>query len=178
MATLGDIERLTKDYADWREQLSDAVRALEDEISAVKRTHITAIKRKVAAVTERQAALKAAIEESKDLFKKPRTMIIHGIKVGFQKSKGEMKWVDANQVVRLIKKHFPDLVETLIKTTETPVKAALGQISAADLKRIGVTIEDDGDFVVIKSTDSEIDKFVDALLKDDDEQEKSATEAE
>lgn len=176
MATLGEIERLTKDYAEWREQLSDAVRALEDEISAVKRKHITAIKRKVAAVTERQAVLKAAIEESGELFKKPRTMIIHGIKVGYQKSKGEMKWVDANQVVRLIKKHFPDLVETLIKTNETPVKAALGQISAADLKRIGVTIEDDGDQVVIKSTDSEIDKFVEALLKDD-EQGEVATEA-
>jgi len=174
MATLGEIEKLTKDYAEWREQLSNAVRALEDEIGAVKRKYITSIKRKVEAVAERQAALKAAIGDSAGLFKKPRTMILHGIKIGFQKSKGEMKWVDANQVVRLIKKHFPDLVETLIKTTETPVKAALGQISAADLKRIGVTIEDDGDDVVIKSTDSEIDKFVEALLKDDDLKEAEA----
>jgi len=176
MATLGEIERLAKEYADWREQLIDCVRALNEEVGAVKREHIPAIKRKVAAVAERQAVLKAAIEESEGLFKKPRTMIIHGIKVGFQKAKGEMKWFDVNQVVRLIKKHFPDLVETLIKTTETPVKAALGQISAADLKRIGVTIEADGDVVVIKGTDSEIDKFVEALLKDD-EQAEAATEA-
>jgi hypothetical protein len=174
MATLAEIEKLTKEYAEWRQQLADAVRALEDEVSAVKRTHITAIKRKVVAVTERQAALKAAIGESKDLFKKPRTIIIHGVKIGFQKSKGEMKWIDAAQVVRLIKKHFPDLAETLIKTTEMPVKAALGRISAADLKRIGVMIDDDGDQVVIKSTDSEIDKFVEALLKDDEQDEAEA----
>lgn len=176
MATLAEIEKLTKEYAEWREQLSDAVRSLEEEIGAARRKHITLIKRKVEAVAERQAVLKAAIEESKDLFKKPRTVIIHGIKVGLQKSKGEMKWIDAQQVIRLIRKHFPDQAETLIKTTETPVKAALLQISAADLKRIGVTVEDDGDVVVIKSTDSEIDKFVEALLKDDDQTE-TETEA-
>ena len=176
MATLGDIERLTKDYADCREQLSARVKTLEEEINEIKRRHVPAIKRIVGAVIFCQAKLKAAIEDSAGLFVKPRTMILHGIKVGFQKSKGEMKWVDANQVVRLIKKHFPDLAETLIKTTEMPVKAALGQISAADLKRLGVTIEDDGDLVVIKSTDSEIDKFVEALLKDD-EQAEADTEA-
>ncbi len=171
MATLQQIETLTKDYAEWREGLSAAVRALEEEIGAAKRKYLPSIRRKAAAVAERHAALKAAIEQSADLFEKPRTRIFNGIKVGIQKSKGEMKWVDTEQVVRLIKKHFPDLADTLIRTTESPVKGALGQIAAADLKKIGVTIEDDGDVVVIKSTDSEIDKLVDALLRDDERKE-------
>jgi aspartate oxidase len=171
MATLGDIERLTKEYAEFRNSLSAKVQTLEDEINAAKRRHMAAIKKTVATVMERRSRLKSAIEESPELFRKPRTMIIHGIKVGFQKAKGEIRWVDAAQVVKLVKKHFPELAETLIKTTETPVKAALGQIPAADLKRIGVTIEDDGDVVIIKGTDSEVDKFVEALLKDDDRNE-------
>lgn len=171
MATLGDIERLTKDFADWREQLSVSVRALEDEINAVKRKHITAIKRKVAAVAERQANLKAAIEESAGLFRKPRTMILHGIKIGYQKSKGKISWADDDQVIKLIKKHFPEQADVLIKMTEKPVKDALQNLTAADLKRIGVTIDETGDFVVIKSTDTEIDKFVEALLKDEDQAE-------
>jgi hypothetical protein len=170
MANLGEIERLTKDYADWRVQLSEAVLVAEHEIAALKRQHVVAIKRKVEAVAERQAALKAAIEESPELFRKPRTMIIHGVKIGFQKEKGKISWDDKDQVVRLIKKHFPEQADVLIKTVEKPIRDALQQLPAADLKRIGVTIGETGDVVVIKSTDSEIDKLVNALLKEDDEE--------
>ncbi len=172
MATLGDIERLTKDYADWRAQLADAVLAAEEDIAMMKRHHIVAIKRKVEAVAERQSALKAAIEDSPELFRKPRTMIIHGVKIGFQKEKGKISWSDAGQVIKLIKKHLADQAELLIKTTEKLVKGALQQLPAADLKRIGVTVGADGDAVLIKSTDSEIDKLVERLLKGDEQDEK------
>lgn len=177
MATLGDIERLTKDFAEWRDQLSEAVRAATDDIAAVKRQHVVAIKRKVEAVAERQAKLKAAIEDSPELFRKPRTMIIHGIKIGFQKEKGKISWDDASQVIKLVKKHLSEQADVLIKTTEKLVKGALQQLTATDLKRIGVTIGETGDAVVIKSTDGEIDKLVDALLKEDDEPEKAEAEA-
>jgi hypothetical protein len=169
MANLGEIERLTKEYADWREQLSEAVLVAEHELAALKRQHVVTIKRKIEAVAERQAKLKAAIEESPELFRKPRTMIIHGVKVGFMKEKGKISWADKDQVVKLIKKHFPKQADVLIKTVETPVKKALAQLSAAELKQIGVTIGETGDAVVIQSTDSEIDKLVNALLKEDDE---------
>jgi len=46
-------------------------------------------------------------------------------------------------------------------------KAALANISVADLKRIGCTITDDIDAVLIKPTDSEVDKLVMALLKEE-----------
>jgi len=170
MATLGEIERLTKEYAEWRRDLSEAVLVAEHEIAALKRRHVVAIKRKVEAVAERQALLKAAIEDSPELFRKPRTMIIDGVKVGFQKEKGKISWSDVGQVIRLIKKHFAEQAEVLIKTTEKLVKGALQQLPAADLKRIGVTVSADGDVVVIKSTDSEIDKLVEALLKGDEKE--------
>lgn len=46
-------------------------------------------------------------------------------------------------------------------------RAALEQLSAADLKRIGVSIKDDDDQVVVRDTESEIDKLVSALLAHD-----------
>ncbi len=168
MATLGDIERLTKEYAEWRRDLSEAVLVAEHEIAAIKRRHVAAIKRKVEAVAERQAQLKAAIKASPELFKKPRTLIIEGIKIGFMKEKGTISWTDASQVIKLIKKHFAEQAEVLIKTTEKLVKGALQQLPAADLKRIGVTVGADGDAVVIKSTDGDIDKLVEAFLKGDE----------
>jgi len=169
--TLGEIERLTKDYSDWRRQLTEAVLVAEHEIAAIKRQHIVAIKRKVEAVAERQAKLHAAIDESRELFTKPRTMVIDGVKIGIQKEKGKISWSDAGQVIKLIKKHFVEQADMLIKTTEKLVKGALQQLPAADLKRIGVTVGADGDAVLIKSTDSEIDKLVEALLKGDEKEE-------
>jgi len=168
MASLGDIEALTKDFSTEREKLSERIRTLEDEINALKRKRLPVIKQTVKSVMDRQDALKAALEESRNLFVKPKTMVFHGVKIGFQKQKGKISWKDDDQVVKLIKKHFPDQADVLIKTTEKPVKDALQNLSAADLKRIGVTVEETSDQVVIKSTDSEIDKFVDALLKEDD----------
>ncbi|MFA5183311.1 MAG: host-nuclease inhibitor Gam family protein [Syntrophales bacterium] len=163
-----DLDGLTKEFSSAREALAGRVRALENIIATIKRRRLPGIKTAVNTVMEKQASLKAAIEESRSLFVRPKTMIMHGIKIGYQKSKGTISWDDSDQVVKLIKKHLPDQADVLIKTTEKPIKDALLNLSAADLKRIGVTISDDGDQVVIKSTDSEIDKFVDALLKEDD----------
>lgn len=163
-----EIDGVTKDFSSAREMLTGRVRELENLITSIKRRRLPGIKTAVNTVMEKQASLKAAIEESRSLFIRPKTMIMHGIKIGYQKSKGTISWDDGDQVVKLIKKHLPDQADILIKTTEKPIKDALLNLSAADLKRIGVTISDDGDQVVIKSTDSEIDKFVDALLKEDD----------
>ncbi|PKN20406.1 MAG: hypothetical protein CVU71_01040 [Deltaproteobacteria bacterium HGW-Deltaproteobacteria-6] len=165
---LGDIEKLTKVFADARQVVTDRVRALEDEIQAIKRRRMPGIKSAVNTVIEQQKALKEAVEESTGLFVRPKTMIMNGIKVGYQKEKGSVSWEDAAQVVKLIKKHLPDQADVLIKTTEKPIKSALENLPAADLKKIGVTVNAGGDQVVIKSTDDEIDKLVDALLKEDE----------
>lgn len=167
MATLLEIEQLTKEYAMHRKMLADRVQDLEEELAQVKKRHLNNIKKSVSMAATYQSRLHAAIDESPELFKKPRTVVLYGIKVGFQKGKGEIRWEDAAQVIRLIKKHFPEQTETLIKVAETPVKTALAQLSVQDLKRIGVTVVETGDQVMIKPTDGEVDKLVDALLKDE-----------
>ena len=45
------------------------------------------------------------------------------------------------------------------------MKEALAQLSAAELKKIGVTLSEAGDQTVVRPVDSEVDKMVDALLK-------------
>lgn len=167
MTTLIEIEKLTKSFADARQQLADRVGALEDELQTIKRRRLPGIKSAVNSVMEKLAELKAAIEDSPSLFVKPRTFVLFGIKIGFQKAKGKISWSDDEQVIKLIKKHLPDQTEALIKTTEKPIKDALINLPATDLKKIGCTVNETGDQVVIKSTDSEIDKFVETLMKED-----------
>ena len=68
----------------------------------------------------------------------------------------------------MIRKHFPDQAEILIKTTETPVRKALAMLPAADLKKIGVVMEDEGDEIVIRAADSDVDKIISANLAAED----------
>jgi hypothetical protein len=86
--------------------------------------------------------------------------------LGYQKGKGKIDWEDPDQVVRLIKKHFPEQADVLIATSEKPVKEALNGLSAAELKKIGVSVVEGGEVIFIKPTDSAVDKMVDALLKE------------
>ena len=166
MTTLVQIEQQTKQYADALDVLTERVQALESELESIKRRKLRGIKEAVRKVKTIEAELHDTIEASPELFEKPRTQVISGIKVGILKSKGKITVEDDEKVVKLIRKYFSDQEDVLINTKETPVKKALGNLSAAELKRIGVTIEDTGDQVVIKSTDSNVDKLVSALLKE------------
>jgi len=169
MATLNEIDTLAKKYSDARFALTAHVDALNEAVREAKRKHLAAIKRTLAAASEARADLHAALEESADLFVKPRSVVVHGIKVGFQKGKGKIEYDDADQVVKLIRKHYAEQFDALVKTTERPIKEALANLSAAELKRLGITVEETGDVVLIKAVDSDVDKLVTALLKESEE---------
>lgn len=167
--SLDNIERLTKEHARDREVLAERVRVLHEELEAARRRKLPGIKSAVSAARDSKLRLASAIEHEKGVFEKPRTRVFHGIKVGLQKAKGKLQYVSAEKVVELIRKHFADQADVLINTTEKPVKSALQQLPAADLKKLGCTITGTGDQVVIEPINTEIDELVDALLKDSDD---------
>lgn|SRR5574337_468729 len=169
MFTMNDIDKMCRDYSETRENLTGKVSALEEELEAVRKKHMVGIKRTIAVAAERSATLRGAIEVSRDLFGRPKTMVLHGIKVGYQKGKGKLEWEDDDLVVRLIERHFPDQAEVLIKTTKKPRKDGLNGLTVAELKKIGVTAEETGDMVVVRAVDTDVDKIVKALLKDQEE---------
>jgi hypothetical protein len=166
--TLTEIEKLAKELEDARLNLRESLDELETEVLAIKKKFMPAIRRAVEKAAQRHEALREAIAEAPELFVKPKTVIFHGIRLGYMKGKGDIAWEDTAQVVKLIRKNFPDSIDMLLKITETPVKTALAALSVSDLKKIGVTVVETGDEVFIKPTDSEIDKMISALLKDEE----------
>jgi hypothetical protein len=123
------------------------------------------LRKALAAATEAESDLMAIINDSADLFTRPKSVIFHGIKVGFKKGAGKIEWDDPDHVVRLIKKHFAEQADVLIITSEKPAKDALANLTAAELKKVGVTIEDTGDVAFARAVDGAVDKLVKALLK-------------
>lgn len=165
---LTDIEQKAKAYARARDAINAIREDWEDEIRKLRRYRIPGIKIATAAFAQAQSDLKAAIEAEPALFKKPRTRVLHGVKVGLQMSKGKIEYAEKMKTVELIEKYLEDQAEILIKTTKTPIAKAIERLTARDLKRIGVTLKPGRDQVVIKSTDNEVDKLLSAFLSDMD----------
>ncbi|MFN0182265.1 MAG: host-nuclease inhibitor Gam family protein [Aquabacterium sp.] len=165
MIELTEVQAAARAYADARARLAERVAVLNDGIEQLKRDNLPGVRRALERAAQLEAELRAAVEAAPHLFAKPRTVVMHGVRVGYEKGKGRIEFSDAAQVVRLVRKHLPDQAEVLIQVKEQPVKSALAQLTAADLRRLGCTVEEAGDAVVIRPVDTDVDKLVAALLK-------------
>ncbi|WP_305042407.1 host-nuclease inhibitor Gam family protein [Geoalkalibacter sp.] len=166
MTGLGLIEQRAHLLAERRNLLADHVRVMHEEIDDIKRRHMAAIKHAADDMSEAQALLHDAISAHPEMFVKPRTLVIAGIRCGYVKGKGEIAFDDEQAVIRLIRKHLPQQADQLIKTTERLLKTGLGQLSVAELRKIGCELREAGDEVVIKPTATDIDKLIDAILSE------------
>ncbi len=171
--TLNQIESKARTYSDARDRLRELCAALEDGMKALRIEHLSGIRRALNRAAEAEAALHALVEQAPELFVKPKTVILHGVRVGYMKGKGKIEWESDEQVVKLIRKHFPELADVLIVTAEKPSKDGLAALTVADLKKLGATVDEAGDQVYIKPADSALDKMVDALLKSATEEAKA-----
>lgn len=163
---LSEIETLTRQYADARKVVADRVEALNDEVASAYKRKMPGIKLALETAQLMKDALADGLKEAKEEFSTRRTATFHSIKVGYRKGKGNIDYADEEQVVRLIEKHFPDQAEVLVVVTKSLNKAALNELSAEELKKIGCSVEGVGDCIVIKATDSDADKLVKRLLKE------------
>lgn len=163
--TIEDIITLTSYLRRERDILSDRVARLNDELATIQNRLMPGIRSVVNTVAERHADLKNAIDESRFLFVKPRSIVANGLRIGVRKGRGGLVIEDVERTLALIKKHFPKQVDTLIKTKETPNRDAIEDLEAGELKKIGCEVEGTGDVVMIKPTDGAVDKLVKAMLK-------------
>lgn len=165
MSDMASIHKQAEKYATARYTLETLVNELQKDIDELKKEKMPAIKRAVEKAAAQSDALKAMVEESPELFKKPKTVIVNGIKFGFKKNKGSITFDNEEKVIELIKKRLPEQSDLLIQTKLSVAKNGLANLSVDDLKKIGCTVVNTDDSVVIASIDSDLDKLVDALLK-------------
>lgn len=168
--TMTEIEAKTHKLAEARAQAQYILGAMQEGIDAIKKSELPKLRRAMQKANEHHEALKAMVEASPELFAKPKTVILHGIRVGYQKGKGSIVFDDADTCVAAIQKHLPDMEEQLIRWTGKPIKEALNQLDVATLKKIGCRVVDTGDSIVIKAVDSEFDKLAEAMMRDQTEE--------
>ena len=164
--TMETIESQAKAFANARNELAERVNALREEQEAAKRRRLQGIRNSLERVTATHAELKVSLEASPQLFEKPKTRVLHGIRVGWMKQKGKLEIADAEVCIAALRRVLGEEAGAYIKVTEAPIRSALANLPAKDLKRCGVTLTDDVDAVVIKAADGDLDKLLDALIGD------------
>jgi hypothetical protein len=172
MTTQSDIQKRAEVLSQTRDTLAGLLRALHAGMDALKQDAMPDIRRAARTVAEQHNKLKALIAANPALFNKPRTQVVAGLKYGLQQQPGRMNWGDDAQLCERIHKLATagelteEQADLLITHTEKPVAKALEKLDAKLLKRLGVTVTADTDEVLIKSVDSEIEKAVNAVIKD------------
>lgn len=166
--SMDNIEAAARRFAAARDELAERVQRLRDEQEAVKRKLLTGIRNAVSRFKAEHEDLLALVEAHPELFTRPKSRTLHNIKLGWLKQRGKIEFEDAARTCELIEKHLPDQAGALVRTTKSPNKTALAELSGKDLKRIGVTITEDIDLPFVKNADDAVAKLIDALLSDAD----------
>lgn len=175
MIELNTIDAAAKAARQARETLAERATSLKDEIDTMTKRRLPGIKSAVAAVAEADSKLMGLLQQAPELFVRPKSMVLHGLQLGYKRAAGRIEIEDAKAVVKAIRKHFPERFEVLVKVKETPIKTAIGQLTGDELKKIGVTAQGSSEVTFIQDATDNVDKLVKALLKgteqaDDEEQ--------
>ena len=163
-AALEPLAALCADLAaarrDLRERL-DQIRARRERYS---RRLIPGLERRAAALSAARDAAADWIEAHRDLFDRPKTRELAGVKVGLRKLPGRYAIASEEATVRLIRERLPGQAKALIQTRETVVREPLKNLTAQQLAAIGIALEDPADAIVVKTPPDDLDRLVDALL--------------
>lgn len=170
--SLADIQKRAQALSKTRDCLTGLFRTLEREITTVKNGSLPEIKRVARQIARQHTELQELIAANPALFAKPRTYVVDGLKFGMQKKVGKLQWEDDAKLVGRIEGLTvqelitPEQQDMLITTVKKPVAKALEQLDGKLLKRLGVTLTADSDEPLIKSVDGEVEKAVNAIIKD------------
>jgi phage host-nuclease inhibitor protein Gam len=162
--TLAQIETFTQSYERESVTLESMISDLEKDLEAAKQKHLRNIKRQAGVVANCEAELRSLIESGAELFTKPRTITVHGVKVGYTTSTGRLEFDDEETVIALIKKFRKDDADSFIRRKESVNKDALKTLEIADLRKLGCVIEDSGDVVVLKRVAGDVEKIINKLI--------------
>ena len=162
---LSGIAALCTDYAQARERLAHTTEQIRDLQRQAVRRHLRGLKAAITQVSATQESLREAVEANPQLFVKPRTRSLEGVKVGYRKLPGTIECDQARAIDR-IRKHYPESEAALVRVKESLNRAALKKLDAKMLSALGVSIVEVDDEVVIAAAGDDLEALVKTLLGD------------
>lgn len=149
-----------------------ATAALQTEVSAAIAPLFKKHKSSIDAAAEEEAAaskaLQALLDGSPQLFQRPRSISVDGVRAGYRKADDMLHWDDEANVITRIRalEELKPLAMVLVRTVESLNVAALGELTAAQRRAIGVRRIDGVDQSFVSFGDTDVDRLTKALLAD------------
>ena len=166
METMNEITRLCRLYVDARDARDRVADVIRNETRTIVRQNLRKLRDASARMSTHKEALIAVIDTNPEMFEKPRTRAIDGVKVGYQKQRGAIDIGSAEKTIALIRKKLPNKAAALIVTSERIDKTALRKLTVRELAMVGATLGEDTDKVVVTLASTDLDKLADALLSE------------
>ncbi len=163
---LSDIEKVARDFSAKSKILRNYHEELNSKIEAVKNEYLEDIKQASCEAGESYQMLLTLINDAVDLFKDKKSMTVSGVKFGYQKKKGKLEIVNEDATISKLKELYGDNASLYINTKLSIVKKALDSLPASDLKKLGINIVQDTDVAFVKLTDDEVQKLIEAMIKE------------
>lgn len=111
-----------------------------------------------------EATLTAMLIAAPNLFIKPRSLAVDGVRCGYIKAPDFIDWSDEAAVIARIKAMRPDLAALLIRTQESLVQDALAGVDAKDLISFGVRTITGVDHHFITIGDNDVEKLTKLVI--------------
>lgn len=172
MTTLTEIRLAAQRLADARRESVARATALETVLNKAITPIYACHRPGLDAAAEEESAAKAALLDlviaSPQLFQRPRSLTVDGIKAGYRKEEDGLTWESEEQVIARVKAlpDLADLAQVLIRTDESLNVSALTELDARQRSRLGVSLVQGVDKPFVSFTDNDVEKMVKAILAD------------
>lgn len=168
MATvkLNELESAAKEYSSSCRILRNLKECLDNELEKIKLKYTEQFAEASKNAGEAYQMLFTLVSASEELFQDKKSMSISGVKFGYQKKKGKIEIDNEEFTINKLQELFPDNADMYLSKKISVSKKALDNLAAADLKKIGVNIIQDSSEPFVKLTDDEIQKLLDAIIKE------------
>lgn len=159
--TLADIRAAAENLANRHNDTSGCAALLQAEIKGaiapILANYKATLDGYAAAEADAYHQLDQLLIAAPQLFGKPRSLTIDGVRCGYMKAADSLDWDNDAAVITRIKALKPDLADVLIRTQESLVVDALAGVDSKDLVTFGVrTITGaDNSFITVSDNDAE-----------------------
>lgn len=168
--TLDSIRTAAENLSDAHLSFTARAGLLQDEIKTAIAPIYKRHRSGLDAAAEEEARARDTLQQQLDaapqLFQKPRSLSINGVRAGYRKAEDSLDYADEAAVIARIRALLPAQADLLIRTDESLVADALPQLTAKDLRAIGVSQISGADQSFITLGDGDVEKLAKALIAD------------
>jgi hypothetical protein len=170
LATLEQIRDAAQVLANRHNDTAGCSVLLNAEIKAVigpvlDRYKLT-LDQRAAAEAEAMHVLDELLAANPQLFLKPRSLTVDGVRCGYKKEPDGLDWTDDGDVIARIKALRPDLAPLLIRTQESLVVDAVAGLAPEDLRMLGIRAITGADRRFITLGDNDIERLAKIIRTD------------